>query len=112
MASDVSHPDNNLPLRWKGRLSEQPPIERASKPRKAKSIAEENTSPARVVMEPTEPKTDKGLPAFKIKQEIDPQPTASNTHATSDVTGVRPGAFIALVGIAIALVAAGFALLG
>ncbi len=58
-------------------------------------------SPAKVVIEPTEPANTQGLPAFKIKQEIDPQPTAADTTERPKLRDMRFGVIV--TGLVVAL---------
>lgn len=113
MPSDVSHPDNKLPLQWKGRLSEQPPLQRRRKVKSRDLALDDDTSPARVMIEPTKPVNEQGLPAFKIKQEIDPQPFATDGDDVPDTVGLRLGPVLGLGLAVIAILAvAGATLLG
>lgn len=101
MPSDISHPDRKLPSAWKARLSEQQPILRKhSAPRDERSVFVDE-SPVKVVIEPTEPANAKGLPAFKIKQEIDPQPTAADAVEKPKLREMRFGVLV--TGLMVAL---------
>ena len=112
MASDVSHPAKNLPLRWKARLSDQPPTVRADPQPRNRRAVEDRTSPASVVIEPTTPVTEMGLPAFKIRQEIEPQPTSALSGAPEPERDLRTGIIVAVACAAIvALVVVGFIIL-
>lgn len=111
MASDVSHPSHKLPISWKGRLSDQKPLKRSQKSRRTSSTAEDDTSPAGVVIEPTKPVTELGLPAFKIRQEIDRQPTTDHDDDAPVADRMTTRVIVALSLVAfVALGAAGLAL--
>lgn len=101
MASDVSYPERKLPVRWKARLHDQPPIVREQpKSDESEKIAP-GESPINVVMEPTEPVNAHGLPAFRIKQEIEPQPTDAISNVGPRSREVRISVMIGTIVIAL-----------
>lgn len=113
MASDVSHPERNLPVRWKARLHDQPPIvPDRNVGNESRSIGP-GESPVNVVIEPTEPTNAHGLPAFRIKQEIDPQPTDAVSQAGPASREMRAGVMIATIIVALfAMIVTGAVLIG
>ena len=93
MASDVSQTDPKLPPAWKARLSDHQMLPR--KIMAPQSPPQPLEMPSKIVIEPTTPANDDGLPAFKIKQQIEPQPTYTNVPQAPKLRDMRVGVLVA-----------------